>query len=166
LRALLDARPGLADDAGDLARLVEEAWIERIAGSSLLHVESLRRRVETMKRELITPDATPLEKLLAGRIVIAWLAAQHSELAEAVSGNDGQALASLKMKRAESANRRLVTAATALAKVRRLLGGLHIEVHHHDQADDREQPGPARQQLREALVAGAGVDRELMEVTP
>src|SRR3989442_15920567 len=52
LRQYLDENEEIWRDNGDLARLLEQAWIDRIAGTNLLASESLRRTVEHMRRDL------------------------------------------------------------------------------------------------------------------
>jgi hypothetical protein len=75
---------------------------------------------------------TALENLLAQRIVAAWLAPQHADLAEAVCETDGIKVTELRIKRLDAANKRYLMALKALAMVRRLTNGLKIEVNHVD----------------------------------
>jgi hypothetical protein len=166
LEGLLDANPKYWENAGDLVKATEQMWIERISATDLVFGQSLRRHVERWKRELADQAGSPLERILAARIVVTWLAAQHAELLEAASKDEGTKVAELQIRRAEAANRRFLAAAKTLATVRRLIGGLRVEIHHHaDQATNDGQPGPAREQLREALAAGTAVDRRLVGVS-
>jgi hypothetical protein len=64
LRRLLDAMPALGRHAGDVARVAEAAWVDLIAGNSLLARESLTRSVAALKAELTGLAAPPLERLL------------------------------------------------------------------------------------------------------
>ena len=58
LRAFLDRNPGLWAKAGDLTRAAEAAWIEQLAGTEVLVVESLRRVVAEIKADLKGPHPT------------------------------------------------------------------------------------------------------------
>ncbi len=110
--------------------MTEQAWIEQIAKKDLLHGQSIRRHVEKMRMDLGGPSPTPLEQVVVDRIVVCWLATQYAVLAEAASKGDGNKVAELKIRRAESMNRRLLAAAKSLGTIRRLLGGLKIEITH------------------------------------
>jgi hypothetical protein len=52
LSAILDEHPEVWQHAGDLAVLVERAWITLVAGDNPLAVESLKRTVAAMKADL------------------------------------------------------------------------------------------------------------------
>jgi len=131
LRKILDAYPGIWRHYGDAARAVEEAWIGRIAGSDLLVRESLRHSIDQMRKDLAGPEPTPLEKLLVGRVIAAWLAAQEADLSDALlGGQDGRKVAELRIRRSDAAHKRFLSAAKTLATVRRLQDGMKIRVEH------------------------------------
>src|SRR3982751_2113489 len=81
LRAVLDHRPELWRRLGDLAAHVELAWIGEVAGPDPALAEVLARKVAGLKRELGGPAPSPLERLLADRIVACWLQLHHADLA-------------------------------------------------------------------------------------
>ncbi len=130
LAKILDQHPEIWKAQGDLARLVEQSWLDRICRKDLLHGQSVRRQLEEMRRELAGETPTRLERVVVDRIIVAWLAAQHAELTEATSQGDGVKLSELCLKRMESANRRMLAAVRSLAQVRRMAAGLRVEIHH------------------------------------
>jgi len=121
LRAFLDRNPHLWQRAGDLAAVAQSAWIELIAGQDVLTTESVRRRVALLREELRGPSPTRLESLLVDQIVLSWLAAQHGEIQAASPAGGSLQLAAFRLRRAESAQRRHLTAVRTLATLRSLL---------------------------------------------
>jgi hypothetical protein len=131
LEEIFNANPSLWQNAGDLTRMTEQMWLERICGTNLFNGQAMRRHVEAMKRDLAGPSPTPLEKLLAERIAACWLASQHADLAAATGvDTDGAKVTLVKLQQMESANRRLLATMKSLAVVRRLTEGLKIEISH------------------------------------
>ncbi len=132
LRRLLDMRPGIWRVGHDLVALSEGAWLKRLSQGDLALSESLRRQVQQLKLDLVGPAPSPVEKLLADRIVAAWLAVNDAELCEASREHSGGKLAAMRLKRLESANKRFHAAIKLLAVARRLVNGLKIEITHTD----------------------------------
>jgi hypothetical protein len=120
-REALDADPGIWRDYGDLAAHARRSWIALIAGPDLVLMESLGRKLVEMDAELAGPAASPLEKLLVGRIGISWLESSYADAAAARAGEGSVNQADFLRKRQDSAHRRHLTAIAALATVRRLL---------------------------------------------
>ena len=81
LRAVLDTHPEIWHRSSDLALYAREAWISLIAGSDAVLAESLRRKTEALRQDLTSANAGPLEQLLVDRVVVAWLAVSHAEIA-------------------------------------------------------------------------------------
>ncbi len=104
----------------------ERAWADLLAGSGA-DAEFARRVVEQdiarKRKEVAGEHPTPLEGLLAERVALCWVAAQHADaqyarkLAGGMSFKEGEYFA----RRSEQANRQLLKAVQALATVRRLL---------------------------------------------
>ena len=139
LEAVFTANPGLWISMGDLTRMTEQAWIDKIYGTDLAAGQAARRHVEQMRKELAGRAASPAEVLLVNRVLVCWLAAQHADLAAAQAGEgEGARVAGLRLRQAESAHRRLLAAVKSLATVRRLSAGLKIEISH----THREHPAP------------------------
>jgi hypothetical protein len=74
-----------------------------------------------LRAEVAGPDPSPLESLLAARVVSTWLAVNYSETVCAQAKGLPLRLAEFALKRAESAHRRHLAAVAGLATVRRLL---------------------------------------------
>ena len=122
LRRLLDAMPALWRHAGDVARVAEAAWVDLIAGQSLLVRESLTRSVAALKAELAGPAAPPLERLLAERVACCWMQAGQADAAFARLKGQGLSVAQLDLlqRRQERTQRSYLAAIKALTTVRRL----------------------------------------------
>src|SRR5262249_30699602 len=89
LRKLLSDTPALWEGYGDLAAQAEASLITLAAGANLLLAESLLHKTEAMKAELAGPEASPLERLLAGRVVMCWLQTSYFDvqITQAKDGN-------------------------------------------------------------------------------
>jgi hypothetical protein len=119
LRRLLDNNAQIWQRAGDVGARAERAWVDLLAAGNQLAAESIPRRLRELKAELAGPDPTSLEKLLVDLIAISWLATCDAEATAAeVGGSLSQA--ALRLRRAESAQRRHLAALKALATVRSL----------------------------------------------
>jgi hypothetical protein len=122
LRKLLDTHPGLVDFYGNLAAAARDALVKRIGGEKNLAVrEVYTRKLDAMGQELAGPSPSPMERLLADRIIMCWL---HLYYAEAIST---QNMGDLTLRQAEfhqtritKAHNRYLSALRALAQVRRL----------------------------------------------
>jgi hypothetical protein len=121
LRAALDGRPELWRAYGDLAAHARGAWVELIGGADLALKESLARTASAMLAELAGPAAPALERLLAERVVATWLQVNHADALAAQAAGLSIRQASFAQGRQESAQRRHIAAAAALATLRRLL---------------------------------------------
>lgn len=121
LRRILDERPELWAEAGDLAAHAERAWIERIAPRDPLIRASLERKVAAMRVDLAGPEPAPLVRLLAARVALTWLQAHHADLVVAQNGDVEPSLLDQLTKRADAAARKFSQASAALANTRRLL---------------------------------------------
>lgn len=119
LEAFLRDQPEVLAAAGDLARHAEKAWIDLVVGADSFTRVAVASQVERLKAELAGPDPTPLEKLLVDHVVVAHLAERQAELGAAQPGGSIQQ-AAFRLKKAESAQRRFLTAAKSLATLRAL----------------------------------------------
>ncbi|WP_165252763.1 hypothetical protein [Paludisphaera soli] len=86
LRAALDRRPEVWRRLGDPAAHVERTWIGELAGPDAALAEVFARRAADLRRELIGPAPSPLERLLVDRVVACWLQVRHADLAAARPG--------------------------------------------------------------------------------
>lgn len=158
LKRVLDEHPSIWQDCYQLVSMVEQGWLDRIAGKNLLLSQSVRRHVEQMKLDLAGPSPTPLEKVLAERIAAAWLGVQYAELAEATGDDGGGKVAQMRLRRLDAAHKRFLSATKALAVARRLTAGLRIEINHThgSSANAPEGVGRAATPARAGRSGGVG----------
>ncbi len=122
IRAFLDLHPDLSHRIGDLAENAKLAVIDTAVGGHALGKEAAMRRATELEAELAGPDASPLEKLLAGHVTVAWLAAAEAEATAAANGKAAPLpRADFLDRRRDRAHKRLESALKTLAIVRKLL---------------------------------------------
>jgi hypothetical protein len=135
-KAVRDSSPEVVAEASDVARLGQLMVIKSLSGDNALRAEALEAKLDSMRAELLEQSPlnkegpSPLETILAERVVSAWLV---GEFFEAILC--GQLQTGLGNRRAEpsylkfllgwqeQAHRRLLSAIKALAQVRRLQSG-------------------------------------------
>jgi hypothetical protein len=126
LRELLDHRQDLWKEAGDLAVHAQRSLIRVASGHNLMLAESLERKANDLRKELATPDASPLERLLAERVVACWMQTSFWDAMQTQEFDNGGRNAIRRHQ--DSAHRRFETAAKNLALVRKLLAPVHSPV--------------------------------------
>jgi hypothetical protein len=121
LRKILENPAAVDALGGDLARQAEHSLIRAAAGTNLPFREAVLRKLELMRAELAGPDPTPLERLLAERVVACWLQVQDADVRYA-QGQQGctPAQGTYHQRRMDRAHRRFLSAVRTLALVRRL----------------------------------------------
>jgi hypothetical protein len=132
---------------GDLAKHVQETLVNLIVGSSLTGREAVVRQGETVREELLATAASPLERLLVERIVLAWWWALYGDLDVAQRLRQGQGATPATReadKRRHRAHQRFLTATKALAVVQKLLG----PPLSPDQRIDAPDPQPTPESLQ------------------
>ena len=72
-RAVKRSAPEVIDRASDIARIGQRALAKTAAADDPLVEEALYARLDAMKAEITGEDHTPLEALLAERIVSCWM---------------------------------------------------------------------------------------------
>jgi hypothetical protein len=119
---ILREAPSFARHFGDLNARAERAVIERVANNDPLTQKSLPVQLESMRRDLAGPNASPLEQLCAERITSCWLQLQYADLLYM------QNLPRLSLaedeyyqKRLDRLHERYLSAIRSLAQVRKLL---------------------------------------------
>jgi hypothetical protein len=120
LRRLLDAHPEIWRRAGDLARHVEAAWVDVLAGDDPLAREALRRKAEELRRDLAPPGAPAAMALLADVAVANWLEVQYNQHAQACGASGAAGAAAARRCHSESAQRRFLAALKALTTLQGL----------------------------------------------
>ncbi|CAA9529584.1 MAG: hypothetical protein AVDCRST_MAG73-808 [uncultured Thermomicrobiales bacterium] len=122
-RGVLDAVPDGWKTIADLGLQAQRPWVEIASGGDALLREALAHELAAMRRELAGPAASPLERLLAERVALSWLALQvaDEEAARSFAGGGAGARAAYYQTQLDRAQRLFLAAARSLAQVRRLL---------------------------------------------
>src|SRR5262249_4833582 len=109
---------------GDLAKHIEDTWIEYIVPKKdLFHRETISRRVSNLRAELLGPCPSAVKRLLVDQIVLCWLHVYDAEVAAAdlytedFTGEQG----TYAQERLARAQRSYFAAVKAMAQVRKLL---------------------------------------------
>lgn len=121
LRDLLNDHPEIWQKVGDLAAHTEILLIDVIAGANKLLSESLRRKVNEMKEQLLGPTPSVLERMAVERVVTAWLAVQHIDGIVAKSAGSTLPQRHFQMRQQDLAGKRLLASIKGLTDLRRLL---------------------------------------------
>ena len=129
IRQILSEYPDLAWRFVHVAHFAEDALIKKMTKESDLATrEIMRCQLEAMREEIAGGNPSPLERLLAERIVATWLQIQLFEglYASGMSKSMTIAQGSYHQKRLEQTYRRHLSAIRALAQMRKLLKGTAI----------------------------------------
>lgn len=120
LRELLQDAKNVDALGGDLPRQAQYALINNLAGKNLLYKESLNRKIELLRADLGSDQATPLERLLIDHIVTCWLHVNLLELFRTNRENLSIEMADYFERSLTQANRRYLAAVKTLATIRKL----------------------------------------------
>lgn len=121
MRKTLDSCPEIWQRVGDLATLAQLSMVHLIANGNKLVSESLLRKAEQMKTELLGPSPSKLEKLAVERVVACWLEMEYLATAYPVAKGETLGQARFALKQKESSERRFNAALKSLALVRKML---------------------------------------------
>lgn len=120
LKKVLDNYPEISKRYGDLGLQAMQAWVQLIAGPNLLLHETVNRKLDDMRSDLLGgADAPLLERLLVEHILCCWLQSRHVDTVFAQGGSPATALQL--DKRQTGAHTRFLRAVQALATLRKLL---------------------------------------------
>jgi hypothetical protein len=131
LRKVLDGSPDLAwsiiEGPGKVA---ESALIDRITQKdNLATKETLKHQLESMRIEVAGENPSPLERLLAERVVITWLQVQLFDAIYAFEMKDGNVRRGDYLQKCiDRAHRRHLSAVKALAQIRRMGPTVQINI--------------------------------------
>ena len=130
LREILDGSPDLAWRLVDLGKTAERLLIDKsIEAKDLAAREGLEYLLETMRREVAGNSVSPLERLLAERIVATWLQVQLFEALYAANlGDLTLNQANYHQKRLDRAHRNHLSAIRTLAQIRKLGPAVQINI--------------------------------------
>jgi hypothetical protein len=123
IRQAVAQYPGVKACA-DVAYQAEASWINLVSDSSLFFKETLEERLAKLRKDLLGPSASPIERLLVERIVICWMQVNHADWRAADMERHGYSSfeqAVYFQERQGRAQRRYLAAVKALAQVRKLL---------------------------------------------
>jgi hypothetical protein len=129
IRQILNEHPDLAWRYVDVAQSAEDALIEKMTREEdLATKEIMRCQLEAMREQIAGENPSPLERLLAERIVATWLQIQLFEglYTSGMSKSMTIAQGSFHQKRLDQTYRRHLSAIRALAQMRKLLKGASI----------------------------------------
>ena len=125
--------PRLWETLATLSTLAEQSWVDLLAPAGPA-TEITRRATEQeiarKRREVAGEDPSPLERLLAERVALCWVAATYADAEYArrvrlgMSFREGEYFA----RRCEQTNRQLLKAIESLARVRRLLTPVQVNI--------------------------------------
>jgi hypothetical protein len=133
IRAILEGNPGLAWRLIDIGKTAERFLIKGMtADRDLVAQQIIEHQLESMRRELAGEDASPLERLLAERVVATWLQVQHLESLCAVSLNNlTLSQGGYYQRHLDRAHRNHLSAIRTLAQIRKL--GPSVQINIADQ---------------------------------
>jgi hypothetical protein len=136
IRQILDEHPDLAWQFVDVAQVAEATLIEKMTREEdLAAKEIVRCQLKAMREEITGENHSPLERLLAERVVATWLQIQLFEglYASGFSKSMTIAQGSFHQKRLDQTYRRHLSAIRALAQMRKLLkGGVTTQINIAD----------------------------------
>jgi hypothetical protein len=121
LERALEEHPSIWQQAGDLGQRVLDGWLRLLAGVDLLFQEATKRKLAQLRDDLLGGGTSPLERLVAERVLVTYLQACHADAEVAAARGVQGAPHAVLLRRQESAQRSHLQAAQKLAQVRRLL---------------------------------------------
>jgi hypothetical protein len=119
-----------------LSSLAVRSWVDLLAserpGGEIIR-RTIEKEIERKRSQVAGEDPSPLERLLAERVALCWVAASYADaeyarkLKAGMSFREGEYLS----RRCEQTNRQLLKAIESLARVRRLLTPMQINIGQH-----------------------------------
>ena len=130
IREILERSPDLAWRFTDVGMVAEWSLIERITKEKdLASKEMMSFQLESMREEIAQSSSSPLERLLAQRVVASWLQVQLFEgLYVQNMGNLSIRQADYYQKRLDRAHKRHLSAVKTLAQIHKLGPAVQINV--------------------------------------
>jgi hypothetical protein len=133
LLAVAEQLPALWTVLGTLQHSAEQAWLKLMLGETAqasLAWKAIEHEMAQLRDELRRVHASPLERLLVDRIVVAWLQAHYADqmYAQQLRGATSLPLAEYLQRRGDRAQRQLLRAISALATVRHKLTPAQVNI--------------------------------------
>jgi hypothetical protein len=122
IREILEEHPHLSWKILNLSRSTEGLFIEKMSRDEhLVSKETMKRQLACMRQEVAGENPSPLERLLAERVVATWLQVQLSEgiYASFMFKSMTIAQADHHQRRIDKAHRRHLSAVKSLAQIRK-----------------------------------------------
>jgi len=120
LRTMMDDNGALVETFGNLATQVERSILRTLSGKDHLFREASERKLARMRADVAGPNPSPLERLLADRIALCWLALHDAEIRFAQSKDLTFRQAEYWQSRIDVSHCRYLSAIKTLATVRKL----------------------------------------------
>jgi hypothetical protein len=149
LREILDHRPEIWREIGDMSRHAELSLLRLIAQNNTLLLESVERSLKDLRKSISPADPTPLEKMLVQRVVLAWLQMQHVDATYASTTGLTMPERKFALQLRESSQRCFDAAVKSLLTVRGKLSQLPAPTSHPP-----TQTGRSNTRLRVVRAAG------------
>jgi hypothetical protein len=125
--------PRLWEILSTLSSMAVRSWVDLLSpagpGTEITR-RTIEQEIERKRSEVSGENPSPLERLLAERVALCWLAARYADaeytrkLKAGMSFREGEYYS----KRCEQTNRQLLKAIESLARVRRLLTPMQINI--------------------------------------
>jgi hypothetical protein len=125
--------PQLWEILATLSSLAVRSWVDLLApagpGKEIVR-RTIEKEIERKRSEVAGEDPSPLERLLAERVALCWVAATYADaeyarkLKEGMTFREGEYLA----RRCEQTNRQLLKAIESLTRVRRMLTPMQVNI--------------------------------------
>jgi hypothetical protein len=110
----------ILDPMGDLSLQVQDKIVRNAAGKDLVFRESVRRKLDRIRKEVAGAEPSPLECLLADRVALCWLALHDVEIRFASMKDLSIQQAEYWQNRIDRSHRRYLSAIKTLATIRKL----------------------------------------------
>ena len=129
VREILKEAPRLARIFVDLANIAQRSLVQRFSGDDPLVQEAIPPQLKAKREELAGPEPSPLEQLLAERIVACWLQLQYAEAIYAQNLGDMNMMQSeYHQRRLDRLHRRYLSSIKTLAQIRKLGPAVQINI--------------------------------------
>lgn len=129
VREIFEEVPRLARIFVNLTDAAEKSLIKRFSGDDPLVQEALPPQLKSMRRELAGSNPSPLERLLAERIVACWIQLQYAEAIYAQNlGSMNMVQGDYHQRRLDRLHKRYLSSVKTLAQIRKLGPAVQINI--------------------------------------
>jgi hypothetical protein len=150
LTKFFDDHPGFWQTCGDLAGATRAGWIGLITGNNVVLREAILRQLDALKKELEGPNPSAMERLLIERILATFLHVQHADANASPGDNASIKQAAFAVHRQDQAHRRHMSALSALATYRKVMGTGTASIEARSRSAGTPAPGAELPRVGEA----------------